>query len=229
MEGVDVPVDEGGACTNQAVSHLAFAALPDGHTCVVIQYVVATPDRLGYLTELKGLHLNVPNDLFNEYRRTVASETGTWELPAPATRDEVVPVVGQWLNVDGVLGVVRVYGGDGLWLSRSEATRGGRYRSLRVEEVCSSVRTGVWRTAPGEVLIDTACAILSNVDAAGTAAFEGEVLEFGEPLVRGVHVTGRDGTRYTVVANFGDADAGVEVFGKAVEVGAGNAVLQAAD
>ncbi len=227
MEGVDVPVDEGGACTNQAVSHLAFAALPDGHTCVVIQYVVATPDRLGYLTELKGLHLNVPNDLFNEYRRTITSETGTLELSAPATRDEVVPVVGQWLNVDGVLGVVRVYGGDGLWLSRSEAPRGGRYRSLRVEEICTSVRTGVWRPAPGGVLVDTACAILSNVDAAGTPAFEYEALAFGEPLVRGVRVKGLDGQGYVVVANFGDSDVTVEVSGTRMGVGAGSATMQA--
>jgi len=123
--------------------------------------------------------------------------------------------------------VVRVYGGDGLCIGRSREPRGGRYRSLRVEEVCTSVRTGVWRTAPGEVLIDTACAILSNVDAAGTAAFEGEVLEFGEPLVRGVHVTGRDGTRYTVVANFGDTDVTVEVSGSRMGVGAGSATMQA--
>ena len=225
MEGVEVSVDEGGRCTDQAVSHLAFAALPDGHTCVVIQHVVAAPDRLGYLTELKGLHLNVPNDLFNGYRRSFACESGALTLAAPAERDEVVADAGRWLNVDGVLGVVRIYGGDGLWLSRAKEPRGGRYRSLRVEEICTSVRTGVWRPEPGEVLIDTACAILPNVDAAGTAAFECEALAFGEPLVRGVRVKGQDGRGYAIVANFGDAEATVEVQGTPVNVGAGNAVM----
>ncbi|HRS96502.1 MAG TPA: hypothetical protein P5179_14625, partial [Candidatus Latescibacteria bacterium] len=127
----------------------------------------------------------------------------------------------------GVLGVVRVYGGDGLWLSRSEAPRGGRYRSLRVEEICTSVRTGVWRPAPGGVLVDTACAILSNVDAAGTPAFEYEALAFGEPLVRGVRVKGLDGQGYVVVANFGDSDVTVEVSGTRMGVGAGSATMQA--
>jgi len=225
MEGVDVSVDEGGSCTDQAVSHIACAALPDGHTCVVIQYVVAASDRLGYLTELKGLHLNIPNDLFNRYRRHFATQSGTVTLKSPAERSEVIALGERWLNVDGVLGVVRLYGGEGLFVDRSAEPRGGKYKSIRVEEVCTSVRAEVWRPEPGSVLIDIACAVLSNVDAAGTAAFEGAALAFGDALLRGVRVQGQDGTRYTVVANFGDADAVAEVWGKALAVAAGSAAV----
>jgi hypothetical protein len=225
MEGVDVSIDEGASCTDQAITQIAFAALPDGHTCVVMQYCVASADRIGYVVELKSLHLNVPNDLFNGYTRTVYSKTGTLTLSSPVERDETLALAGDWLNIDGVLGVVSLYGGDGLQIDRSTESRGGKYKSLRVEEICTTIRRGVWRPQPGEVLVDTACAVLSNVDAAGTAAFEGEALAFAEPLVRGVRVKGLDGHTYAVVANFGDSDATVEVSGNRMGVGAGNAVM----
>ncbi|MEZ4557579.1 MAG: hypothetical protein R2854_14215 [Caldilineaceae bacterium] len=90
MEGVDVPVDEGARCTDQATTHIAFVALPDARTCVGMQYVVAAPDRVGMLAELKGLHLNVPNDLFNGHRRTIRSTGGGHVLDAPAPQDETI-------------------------------------------------------------------------------------------------------------------------------------------
>ena len=47
LEGVDVRVDEGAACTDQATTHIAFAALPDGRTCIGLQLVIAAADRVG--------------------------------------------------------------------------------------------------------------------------------------------------------------------------------------
>ncbi len=143
MEGVEVSVDEGGRCTDQAVSHLAFAALPDGHTSVVIQHVVAAPDRLGYLTELKGLHLNVPNDLFNGNRRTLHTAAGRRQVRAPARRDALLPLGSRWANVDNRLGVALLYGGDGLALDRSARRRGGKYESLGVDEIVLAAAPGL--------------------------------------------------------------------------------------
>jgi len=40
-----------------------------------------------------------------------------------------------------------------------------------------------------------------------------------------VRVKGQDGRGYAIVANFGDAEATVEVQGTPVDVGAGNAVM----
>ena len=70
-EGVDVRIDEGARCTDQALTYLAFATLPDGQTCLGLQYVVAAPDRVGYTTTLKSVHLNLPNDLFNGFQREI--------------------------------------------------------------------------------------------------------------------------------------------------------------
>ncbi len=227
MEGVDVRIDEGARCTNQAVTHVAFAALPDGRTCVGMQLVVAARDRIGYLIELKGLHLNVANDLFNGFRRTLYSEDATLTLTSPPDAALTRPVVGAWLNVDDVLGVVLLSSDGPLWLDRAPERRGGRYRSLFVEEVCSVVERGPRPTEPGEILIDAGFVVLSGASAEATAACEGGVLQIDDPWVRGVWVVGADGRRHSVLANFGDVAARVTVGRRPVVVPPGAARVSA--
>ena len=213
MEGVDVRVDEGAQCTDQATTHVAFAALPDGHTCVGLQLVTASADRLGYLTELKGLHLNVVNDCLNGDARLVRSNSGAWQLVSPPRQDEVLATGSRWLTVDGVLGVRILYGSEELYVDRSVRRRGGRYGSLYVEEVCSSVETSLRASRPGETLIDVGFAVLSGEPRAANGAMEGGSLHLESASARGVWVRGQDGRRYAVVANFGEVDANVSWFG----------------
>jgi hypothetical protein len=226
MEGVDVPVPEGASCTNQAVTQIAFAALPDGRTCLGLHYVVAASDRVGYLSELKDLHLNVPNDLFNGSRRTIRTATGTTVLTSPPERNEVRDFKGPWLSIDEHIGILLLYGGDRFRIDRSTQRRGGRYQSLFVEEVCLQVRTRVTRCRPGDILSDAGFAILSGVGADVTARVQSDVMTFKQGGLRGVWVVGADGNRYTLVANFGQTDAQVDVFGEAIAVAAGKAVLR---
>jgi hypothetical protein len=220
MEGVDTLIDEGARCTDQAITHLAFAALPDDRTCVGLQLVIAAPDRIGYLGEVKGLHLNIANDLFNGFRRTLRETAGEHTLIAPPPRDEQVPIEGSWLNVDEVLGLALIYGADRLLIDRSRERRGGRYHSLHVEEVFTAplgydrMDSRPRPTQPGETLIDVGFAVLSSVTAAETATVTGGRLELGHELVRGVWVTGADGRRYAVIANFGAEAVTVDVFGE---------------
>ncbi len=230
MEGVDIRVDEGAEGTDQAVTHLACAALPDGRTCVGLQLVVAAEDRLGYLMELKGLHLNVANDCFNEFTRVVHCASGEIRLVSPPERDQTLSTGGTWLSIDDVIGVRVLYGSEELVMDRSRARRAGKYGSLFVEEVCSSVQRGLVLTQPGQILIDTGFAVLSGTPLGGTAAATG-VMEGGEvdldrPLLRGAWVDCGDGQRYVVVANFSDAAASASVFGTGVEIPPGTAVVR---
>jgi hypothetical protein len=202
MEGVDIRVDEGARCTDQAVTHLAFAALPDGRTCVGLQLVVAAEDRLGYLVELKGLHLNIANDCFNDFRRTLRGTSGEHILSAPPVPDETHALGSTWLAVDDVLGVAVLYGSQSLLVDRSTLRRGGRYRSLFVEEVCSSVFRGIRPTQPGEVLVDVGFAVLTGATAEVMAGLHGGPLDAEGDLVRGLWVEGADGRRYEVLADF---------------------------
>ncbi|TVQ17872.1 MAG: hypothetical protein EA382_18370 [Spirochaetaceae bacterium] len=227
MEGVDVSIDEGARCTDQAVTQLAFAVLPDDRTSVVFQRVVCATDRIGYVTEVKGLHMNIPNDVFNTGVRTISSAAGTAILETRTPRDELVEVPGRWVNVDGVLGVVLIRGDDGLCIDRSASPRGGTYSSLRVDELCSGVHHGVRRVDPGEVLVDLCCALLVGADAAETAALETETAAWDACGVRAVQVRGADGTEYLVAANFGTEPAQISVDGSIAAVPARSAVMEA--
>ena len=216
MEGVEISVDEGAHTSDQAVSQIAFAALPDDQTCVGLQRVSAAADRVGYLWELKGLHLNLPNDLFNGFQRTLTTASGAFQLSAPTAQDEILALGGPWLNVDERLGVLLLYGAPQLLLSRSTARRGGKYHSLFVEEICSHAFSGQRRVAPSAVLVDIGFAVLSGADARQTAARAGGELHFTNPGLRGVWVQGANGLRYEVLANFGAAPALAESAGRSI-------------
>ena len=227
MEGVDVRVDEGGQCTDQAVTHVAFAALPDGHTCVGLQLVVAAGDRLGYLTELKGLHLNVVNDCFNGDVRGLRGVAGEILLSSPPEQDEVIATGSRWLTVDDVLGVRVLYGADELMVDRSRGRRGGRYGSLYVDDVCSSVETSLRSARPNEALIDVGFVVLSGDRAEAVAGLPGNRLSVPAPLVRGVCILGQNGRHYAVLANFGEDPVRVGVGGVDVLLEPGAAAVQA--
>jgi hypothetical protein len=221
LEGVEISVDEGAHTSDQAIAQIAFAALPDDQTCVGFQRVTAAADRVGYLWELKGLHFNLPNDLFNGFQRMLYTANGTLTLSAPAAQDEILELGSSWANIDDRLGVLLLSGAPQLLLSRSAARRGGKYRSLFVEELCSHAFSGQQRVAPGSVLLDIGFAVLAGASAAQTAARIGGALSFDLPDLRGIWVLGADGARYSVLANFGDTPSEVQVDGRLVTVPAG--------
>jgi hypothetical protein len=231
-EGVDVRIDEGAHCTDQALTRLAFAALPDGRTCLGLQYVVAAPDRVGYTATLKSIHLNMPNDLFNGYRRRVYCARGEQMLTSPPQQDEILDMDSRWINVDGKLGLVALFDGassrsPSLCIDRATQRRGGRYHSLYTDEICLQVETGPIRRAPGQTLIDAGFAVLSGADVAQTAAFKGGPLDIARPMVRGVWAVGADGRRYVLLVNWGDTPADVKVWEQTLTIAADRALCQA--
>jgi hypothetical protein len=226
-EGVDVRIDEGARCTDQARTYLAYAALPDGRTCLGVQYVVTAPDRVGYTTTVKSIHLNVPNDLFNGNRRQIFTSQGEQALVSPPRQAEVLDLGSPWVNVDGQLGLVALYGGNRLCVDRAAQRRGGRYHSLYVDEICLQVETGTRRRAPGETLVDAGFAVLSDVDAAQTAAFEGGPLDLGQPAARGVWAIGADGQRYVLIFNWRDRPVQADVWGHSISILPHQALCQA--
>lgn len=225
MEGVDIRIDEGAHCTDQAVTHIAFAALPDAHTCLGLQYVVTAADRVGFTTAVKSLHLNVPNDLFNGFARRIYTADGALTLTSPPEHDAAINLGSRWANIDGKIGVVALYGGDHLVIDRSAQRRGGPYHSLFVDEICLQSDTQLVRRGRGEVLVDAGFAVLSDVDAETTAAVTGGRIDFAHSDVRGAWVTGADGKCYALVANFGQEHVEVTVWGHTIKLHAGEARL----
>ncbi len=201
-EGVNVHIDEGACCTDQALTWIAFAALPDGMTCLCLQYVAAADDRLVYLAELKDMHLVVPNDIFNLSRRTLYWPAGQTVLTSPPECDEVRAYNGSWLNIDNKLAVIALHGADRILVDRSAQRRAGRYQSLFTEEICLQVRRELAQCRPGEVLSDVGFAVLSGITADKTPGVRGGALSFSEDALRGLWVDAADGSRYELIANF---------------------------
>ena len=118
FEGVDLELAEGWTGTDSALHQLVFAALPDGHTVVALQHCRTAPRRT-YIAEVKCLHFNLPNDLFNNFQRRLTTATGPLSLHSPATSDQILPLASTWANVEDRLGIIGLYGADNLSIHRS--------------------------------------------------------------------------------------------------------------
>ena len=179
----------------------AVAALPDDRTMVVLEYCRLAPRS--YLSEVKGLKLNVPNDLFNEYGRTVATAGGSVLLDGRA--QGIRELVGNWLCVDGRIGVVGLYGGESIAIYQAGRRRASGYGdSLYYDEICFPCSVGTQVVDPGTVILDCGSVVLSGADAAETAQVAGDcaALQTEAEQMRAVQVRGADGRTYILAANF---------------------------
>ncbi|AHF91157.1 hypothetical protein OPIT5_14010 [Opitutaceae bacterium TAV5] len=215
-EGTDLILAESWSGTDSALHQIAFAALPDNHTVVALQYC-RMGNRRGYVAAIKGLHLNVPNDLFNDYHRRFFSQSGELELASPAAAEEVLSLGSRWANIENRIGVVGLHSPDRsseantLSVHRAPHRRAGALRSLHVEHLCWPCVIGPKKFEAGETILDVGWAVLSSVDAKQTAAFAAAHppkqtrvdTGFENEGVRAIRVTGLDGVRYVLVANFG--------------------------
>ena len=218
---------EGEADDMVAKTQIAYAALPDDATVVVLQRAVSL-NRF-YFRTVKGFGLNVPNGIQNGESRILECEA----LPPMTLREKPYSgemlVCGQWLNIDGTLGV-RSFSGP-LMLNRPrrpnvcirssnqlyERSGGQSY----TEEICAGQcmdEAYPRQYEPGDVLFDIACAVRVNVTAEQTKAWEREFIPEGivaccdSPQdLRKVVVRGADGKVYVVLFNVGTTALQVNV------------------
>jgi len=201
-DSTQASLNEGWTATEQAPHQYAVAALPDERTVIVLEYC-----RLGlrtYLSEVKGLKLNVPNDLFNGYRRTYVTEAG--EVIADGTGEQVLELGSRWVNVEDRIGVVGIYGAEGFTFCQAGKRRAGYGESLYYDELCFPCRVGTHDVDGGTVVLDCGSAVLSGADREQTRELaEGGVarLECDGGLARAVEVAGADGEQYVLWADFG--------------------------
>lgn len=189
----------------EAIPHrLAVAALPDERALIVLEYCVV-PIRT-YFREIKGLKLNIANDLFNGFVRRYytpegcvlrrGEDKGVWRFP------------GRWANVDNRLGVICIYGSEEIYLVQAGQRRASGYEaSLYYDELCAPYRCGLWDEPPGAVVLDCGNIVLAGTNHPDTAraAADARRLATDGMSVRAVLVLGADGRRYLFVANFNDS------------------------
>jgi hypothetical protein len=224
-EGAAIDLHAGLKLRDLAVSDYAVAALPDGRSMLILHRCRA--NQRMYTEQVKGMLLNLANDLFNHGRRELETSAGSLTLRSPPAHDATLDLHSPWLCVDGKLGVAGFYGARSLQVVRHAERQGGRPPGLHVEEVCWSCldRTAAW--SPGQTLLDVGYGVVSQASASEVQAFHASasVTPPGAPDDwRQVSVTGRDGKRYRLTANFGDQSQSIdgrslEAHGVTLEVG----------
>ncbi|WP_269543159.1 hypothetical protein [Cerasicoccus fimbriatus] len=219
MEGVDITMAESFHATDSAIHQGAYAALPDGHTMVGLHHCRMGPRR-GYVASIKGLHLNLPNDLYNTLQRKVNCTNGEHTLSAPPAGDTTLDLQSRWANIENRVGVVGIYGADSLQVHRSSERRAGPLQSLHVEQLCWPLIIGPQKFEAGEMILDAGWAVLSSVDTRTTQAVTATTIDTDLADIRAVAIVGQDGKRYVFAANFGDEPATIKLhtFGVAKEV-----------
>ncbi|NLX59417.1 MAG: hypothetical protein GXY74_10065 [Phycisphaerae bacterium] len=214
-DGADVVMMEGYRATDLVEHHIAFAALPDGHTALRIELARNGPQRT-YLADVRGLKLNLQNDLMNGGRRRVHTARGSHELTMTLDGAERTEALGSlWANIEDRIGVVAGYGSDGLAVYRPGRRTAGYTGSLYFDELCTVVRLGTFDVPAGAPLLDNGCAIIASVDAATTRSYadSGGLARAAcdEADARALVAAGQDGGRYLLVANFAAHEAAVTV------------------
>ena len=206
IEGTEVHVPEGWSRDQSVCHQFVFAALPDDRTAVLLEHARLLGGRV-YLTDLRGLHLNVPNDLFNDLGRRYHVEDGPREVAGFGANEEAVPLESMWVNVEDALGVVGIYGADSLTLYRPGRRAGGYGTSLYADQICFPCQTRLRDVYGPALVLDIGAVVLSDVDHEQTrtawSAGMFRAIETGAGDVRCVRVTGGDARAYVLAANFG--------------------------
>ncbi len=211
-EGIDLALKDGWKGSGFADHALAFAALPDGHTFVGLQHA-RTLDKRAFAAEVRGLGMQLLNDIYNGHRRRLTTAAGSRTLSSPPERSVQEPLDSRWANIDDRLGLVGLYGATTLTLRRSVSPKAGSSPflcSMHVEELNWHCRTATQPFDPGSVLLDVGWLAISGVDADATRTVADRHIEHtlqhdaDDNRLRGVLLRGMDGHRYLVLANFAE-------------------------
>lgn len=216
------PYGEGEGHYPVAESRFAVAAPPDGRSMLLLERVVVLKEST--FDRVIPVNLQIPNDLYNGFRRSYRAERECRETAALPDAAETIDTGCRKLTIEGRLTVAALGGVESLWIFRPAEREAAllhapALKSLYIETVGGDAGAPFRRYPAGTVLADTATALA--VDAPETFAADGEFLSTADG-VRGVRIRGVDGVQYRLLANFGDGEA--EASG--VLLAAGEAVLQ---
>lgn len=211
-----------------ARQQLVFAALPDDMTTVILQYAVI-PKRT-YIQSVKGINYNMPNDVYNGFKRTYFYEDGKIEAEHFGGRENLTDLKSRWINIDNKLGIVTGYDNKTLSLYRPgkrqiTIKRPGHQDNLQnsyTEHLsCDVIATDVclspkWRNQ-GDVVLDTSALLFAGCSAEETkkkahTQSKGIYVE-NDAFTRSVIVDGNDNYTYAVIYNLENCEKFLSVKG----------------
>lgn len=203
-----------------AVKHVCFAALPDGATTVVMHYAYS-PQRI-YLKTVKGLNLNIPNDLFNNFTREYCFGNQSVKLNGLSETENTIDTHSKFIHVDNIIGMHVAYGNDAFKIyqpkGRNVAIRksigkdnyyNDATANLCADTICATCKTKPFWADKGEILLDEAAVVSVNITKERTkkkSEFVSNITVTAGGLTRYVITLGENDRVYAVVANFGTSD-----------------------
>ena len=197
---------EGQLRETMARRHVAFAALPDESSILCLQYAKAL--NRTYVSCVKGVLWNVPNDIFNGRQRLFTHANGRdWLQGGDYARTPETIEAGNWVNADGRIGLASL---RPLTIVRSGVRQVeilGRENSgtLYAEEICAPYRTRRRWYDRNEELLDAGFAMILG-SAADTERLADSLFTLDAEGLFTVGAQGRDGRQYLLIANFEEAD-----------------------
>ncbi len=196
-----------------AETQIACAALPDGKSMLFMQYSVA-PARV-YVRSVKGLMLQLPNDLFNDFHRCIQIPDETLELTGLQAPYGLRNLNSKILNIDNRLTVELFYGADSLSINRPAKRQIViRYKdagggNLFCEEICSKCLSGLQKYEAGEVLLDE-CFALQTGSLPRKPHFFNNAAPTCSEACRYAAFSAADGKNYALTANFATREGTIE-------------------
>lgn len=226
------PLAEGGEGEKRAAEgQIAVAALPDDCTMLIIQYALCSGG--GLYNGVSGLHLLMPNDIFNRGLRKYSANDEVCE--SRALSGETRHIAANRFNIDGELSVYKAYNhpprpvagepGAAGFTIHTPATRQiglkiGDYRphlgrlggSLGADEIGLGRLPAPAMFRGGDVLIDAGFALCCE----GAVRQEATIREINpaNALWRGIEARGADGRDYVFIANLSAGALRVNIPGK---------------
>ncbi|MBN2643211.1 MAG: hypothetical protein JXR78_16280 [Victivallales bacterium] len=205
-------VAEGQADEDTALEDIAFAALPDDCTVVVMQRA-KTINRV-YLKTVKGVFCNIPNDVFNNYTRHYNAGGNALELKGNTGKSELIRLDVPQVEIDGMLSLKMVYGADELFVNRPSGrqvriqnppvTYGRSGGNLFCDELCVPCELDMQDYEPESVLFDLGFVMRAGAEAGTTDA---SAIMCSSDDVRAILTRGADGHTYLFAACFGEAQS----------------------
>ena len=98
---------EGWSGDDTGFHQICFAALPDGRSGVQLDFMQLAPYRQ-LVMEIKGLRLNIGNDIFNNNLRTFYHQDGK-EVIEGVGASKAIKTTSPWINIDDRLGAIGIF------------------------------------------------------------------------------------------------------------------------
>ena len=209
------PLGEGELPAVYAEHGIAFCALPDGASAVVLQYAKAV--RRIYLRRIQGLNLKMPNDIYNDSKRSYYSAEGKKVLCGMPGKTETVDFDSPWLNIDNEMRLYNIYGSSGFSIFRHADRQieclDFPHKSIYADVICTEFAEVEAFVDKDTVLLDNGTLLVCGENSAQCSS-ENIICKIPDsekyPALRMVEICSRNNRKYIFAANFGDIEAEIQ-------------------